>query len=133
MTRIRRAARETMRHVTRVIVVCLCVATLSGARPVLAQSAASLTIGLRTPYRVAPRPAPIRVDSVRSHSEWLPGFVIGGAIGLISGLQLQHQLNNDSDSPSSASRPFADHILFLGPTLVLAVIGGLIGSSIHTQ
>lgn len=58
---------------------------------------------------------------------WLEGTIIGGVLGMVGGLQLQHA-HCEGNCTS-----FSDRTWFLIPTLVLAVIAGWIGSTLHKK
>jgi hypothetical protein len=99
------------------------------ASPLAAQSVAGSRVGLSqrsTPDAAFPPNRTMRMEVQRSY--WLEGSVIGGVLGLVGGLQPQHSLCN-FDGPCSGF----DHFFFLIPTLVLSVVGGLIGSAIHKR
>ena len=108
-------------------VLCLCALT---AAPVSAQSAHGLRVGLSQPVavQVSSRPT-VSGAGAQPRSYWLEGTIVGGALGLLGGLQLQHELCAGSGNCTSS----ADHVWFAIPTLALAVIGGLIGSAIHKK
>ncbi|HEY3933058.1 MAG TPA: hypothetical protein VGL65_00420 [Gemmatimonadales bacterium] len=60
-----------------------------------------------------------------SHSYWLAGMIVGGVLGLIAGLQWQHgQCQDGCDDTTSKE-------IWVIPTMVFAVVGGMIGSGIH--
>ena len=106
----------------------LIVLTIACAGSLAGQSASALRVGMSQPSPVRrPLAAAAAVKDSLPKTRWLEGTVIGGVLGLVGGLQLQHQTCN-SDSPCSSS---ADKLWFVIPTMVFAVIGGLIGSAIH--
>ncbi len=75
-------------------------------------------------------PPPAADSLVHRRSYWLTGMVVGAVVGLVSGLQLQHQLCGD---PGANPCTGTDHLVFVIPMTLLGFVGGLIGSSIHRQ
>jgi hypothetical protein len=94
--------------------------------PLVAQSSAGARIGLSqvsTPRTPLVGNAAVRDSLPRTY--WLEGTIIGGVLGIVGGLQVQ------SEACEGHCNSFSDRIWFLIPTLVLSVIGGWIGSSLH--
>lgn len=109
---------------------CLLLGLLAST-PLAAQTRPAARSGLSQPAAAPlPKPAvlPVKLDSV-PRSEWKKGMIIGGAIGLVGGLWLQHGFSELGDSPDDRG----PHFWFLMPTIVFALIGGLIGSMFHRK
>ncbi|MGH7582117.1 MAG: hypothetical protein ACREL5_02695 [Gemmatimonadales bacterium] len=86
------------------------------------QSNVALRAGLAERVPVATHwPLRIVADSGAHKTYWLAGFIAGGAVGLVGGLQLQHEINAGSDSRDPS---FGAQIWFLVPTVLLALVGG---------
>lgn len=112
----------TLRLVIAVVLVTI-------PHPASAQRMSTLRAGLTQPAGLdSRRRTTIHVSQPRTY--WLEGTVVGGLLGLIGGLQLQHQMCNDTDNPVCSG---SDKFIFVIPTMVLGVVGGLIGSSIRKR
>ena len=107
----------------RLIAVTLVLTVVGSAH---GQTLSGLHVGLSRPNKVmvmSQTTGNQRVEERRSY--WLEGTILGGALGLVGGLQLQHQICGQNECTSS------DHFWFVTSALVLTVLGGLIGSAIH--
>lgn len=94
--------------------------TAAEERPELLPSRGSLTPGTMAVRSM--------FDSTGTHrSYWLPGLIVGAALGLDFGISLHNSL-----CESDCHHPFAETAAEIaGSTLVFAVLGALLGSAIH--
>jgi hypothetical protein len=108
----------------RAFALLLAVVCITSALP--GQSLAGRNVGLSQLGRSHDPPnrsTTVLVDAPRTY--WLEGTIVGAVVGLVGGLQLQHGICTSVDCSGT------DHFVFAVPMLLLAIIGGLIGTGIH--
>ena len=86
-------------------------------------------VGLRHLADQRPPAPAVRFDSI-PQTHWATGAVVGMALGLIvaNGLRNLHRALCESSSCGSTSP-----MVYIAPTMVFGIIGGMIGSSSHTK
>jgi hypothetical protein len=97
------------------------------ASPLAAQGPARVGLADRTVHRINAPHQPYR-DSL-PQTEWKTGMLAGGLAGAGIGLLAAAAHHNFCDRAECGS----DFQFFMIPTVVFALIGGLIGSGIHKQ
>ena len=102
--------------------------TLLGVMTAPLAAQAPRPTGLRNPEPVIHTDSTPRADSVRvAPSQWKEGMIIGGVAGLAIGALGASFARAMCETTDCQPTP----LTYLGPTIVFALIGGMIGSGFH--
>jgi hypothetical protein len=105
------------------------VLSIVAAFPATAQSLNQARVGLSNPVRTSGLAIPVRmaVRSGTDRSYWLEGTIVGAVIGLAGGFAIRNAGCGEIAGGCSSSST----VLAFAPAVALAVLGGLLGSTIH--